>query len=89
MVHGFIRPSLKKMLLYFAGFNFLKSLGQHFSGDIMKRTILSALIISAFFFGCCCHKKCIKDDHQAQKSKIEAQKAMDEMDQQKTKDNSQ
>jgi hypothetical protein len=55
----------------------------------MKLTILSALIISAFFFGCCCHKKCMKDDHQAQKSKIEAQKAMDEMDQQKAKDNSQ
>ena len=60
-----------------------------FKENIMKRTILSALIISAFFFGCCCHKKCVKDDHQAQKSKIEAQKAMDEMDQQKAKDNSQ
>jgi hypothetical protein len=55
----------------------------------MKRVILSALIASAFFLGCCCHKKCMKDDHQAQKSKIEAQKATDEMDNQKNKDGGQ
>jgi hypothetical protein len=52
----------------------------------MKKTILAALIIGAFSFSCCCHKKCVKDDHQAQKSKIEAQKAMDEMDNEKNKD---
>jgi|GEM_PF-1559314 hypothetical protein len=55
----------------------------------MKRIILSALIISAFFLGCCCHKKCVQDNHQAQKSKIEAQKAMDEMDNEKNKDKNQ
>lgn len=55
----------------------------------MKRFIISAVLIYAFSLGGCCHKVCVKDDHQAQKSKIEAQKAIDEMDAEKNKDKSQ
>jgi protein involved in sex pheromone biosynthesis len=47
----------------------------------MKRTvIIAAAVLAAFLGGCCSHKKCAKDHDQAQKSKIEARKALDEMD---------
>ena len=52
----------------------------------MKRFVIAMAIIGVFFCGCCCHKKCVKDDHQAEKSKIEAKKALDEMDKEKSKD---
>ena len=47
----------------------------------MKRFVIAMKIIG----GCCCHT-CVKNDHQAEKSKIEAQKALDEMDKEKSKD---
>jgi hypothetical protein len=47
----------------------------------MKRTvIIAAAVLAAFLGGCCCHKKCVKNHDQAEKSKIEAQKTLDEMD---------
>jgi len=54
----------------------------------MKRSIIAAAVLGAFLFGCCCHKQCVKDD-QAEKSKIEAKKALHEMDEEKSKENNQ
>jgi hypothetical protein len=52
----------------------------------MKRFIVAIAITGVFFCGCCGHKKCVNDGRQAEKSKIEAQKALDEMDKEKNKD---
>ena len=52
----------------------------------MKRLVILTTIVGALFCGCCCHKKCVKNQDQAEKSKIEAQKAMDEMDKEIPKD---
>ncbi len=52
----------------------------------MKRIVLSMAIIGAFFIGSCC-RPCVKNDDQAQKSKIEAEKALDELDKEKSKEN--
>jgi hypothetical protein len=54
----------------------------------VKRIIISAAILGAFVFGCCCHKQCVKND-QPEKSRIEAKKALDEMDKEKNKENNQ
>ncbi|HEX7511144.1 MAG TPA: hypothetical protein VF335_07590 [Chitinivibrionales bacterium] len=51
----------------------------------MKRILVALTVLMAFMCGCCCHKQCIKDD-QADKSKIEAKKALNEMDKEKAKD---
>ncbi len=55
----------------------------------MKRFVFGITVVGVFFCGCCCHGKCVKDDRQADKSKIEAQKALDEMDKEKAKDGGQ
>ena len=52
----------------------------------MKRFVIAIALVGVFFYGCCCHHKCVKDGNQAEKSKIEAQKALDEMDKEKNKD---
>jgi hypothetical protein len=50
-----------------------------------KRFVVVAAVVGALFCGCCSQKNCVKDDS-AQKSKIEAQKALDEMEKEKNKD---
>jgi hypothetical protein len=54
----------------------------------MGRIIVCTAVMAAFMFGCCCHKQCVKD-HSAEKSKIEAKKAMNELDAEKSKENNQ